>query len=102
MTVISACVSVPVLSVHTTVVEPSASTASSFLTNARRRAIRRTPIARDTERVAGSPSGTIATITPNANTNAGTRDSPVGSRTANTRAPIARAAPATRRAMDAT
>ncbi len=57
-TVISARVRVPVLSVHTTVVDPSASTASSCLTRACRRAIRRTPIARDTDMVAGRPSGT--------------------------------------------
>ena len=102
VTVISAWVSVPVLSVQMTVVEPSASTASSRLTSARRRAMRRTPMASDTDSVAGSPSGTSATITPSANTNADTSGWPVCSRRANRAAPIATASADTRRAMTAT
>src|SRR6202034_1473000 len=68
VTVISALVRVPVLSVQMTVVDPSVSTAASRLIRAWRAAIRRTAMARDTERVAGIPSGTSATMTPRANT----------------------------------
>ena len=57
-------VSVPVLSVQMTVVEPRASTAVSRLIRAWRRAIRRTATASETDIVAGSPSGTSATVTP--------------------------------------
>jgi len=65
-------------------------------------AIRRTPIASDTDSVAGRPSGTSATITPRANTNVATSGCPLGSRTTNTTAPISSAAAATRRAIAAT
>ena len=54
-------VSVRVLSVQTTVVDPSASTAASRRTSARRRAIRRRPIASAIVATAGRPSGTAAT-----------------------------------------
>ena len=54
-------VSVPVLSEHTTDADPSVSTDDRRLTIALRRAIRCTPSARTTERIAGSPSGTAAT-----------------------------------------
>ncbi|EXU64104.1 hypothetical protein Z951_32465 [Streptomyces sp. PRh5] len=101
-TVISARVSVPVLSVHTTLVDPSVSTASSCLMSACRRAMRRTPMASETDKVAGSPSGTSATITPSAKTNEETSPCPVGRRTAKSTAPVASAAPATRRAIEAT
>ena len=50
-------VSVPVLSVHTTVVEPRASTAGRWRMIALRRAIRLTPIARVIVTAAGRPSG---------------------------------------------
>ena len=68
-TVISALVSVPVLSVQMTVVDPGPSTAVSRLISAWRRAMRRTAIASETDIVAGSPSGTRATMTPSAKTN---------------------------------
>jgi hypothetical protein len=68
VTVISALVRVPVLSVQMTVVDPSVSTAASRLIRAWRAAIRRTAMARDTDKVAGRPSGTSATMTPRANT----------------------------------
>ena len=54
-------VSVPVLSVHTTDVEPSVSTAGSSRTTARRRAIRCTPMASAIVTIAGNPSGIAAT-----------------------------------------
>ena len=60
-TVIWLRVSVPVLSDATTVVEPSVSTAGRWRMIARRRAIRRTPIASAIVTTAGSPSGTAAT-----------------------------------------
>ena len=59
--VISFLVSVPVLSEQMTDAEPSVSTDDSFFTMARWRAIRCTPRARTTDRIAGSPSGTAAT-----------------------------------------
>ena len=102
-TVISALVKVPVLSVQMTVVEPSVSTASSFLINALRFAMRRTPIANETDNVAGSPSGTSATMTPSAKTNASvTFDPLVVARNANNTAPRPMAATETRLAMIAT
>ena len=60
----------PVLSVAITVVAPSASTDDSFLTIAFRLAIRRTPKASTTDKMAGNPSGTAATAsaTPNSST----------------------------------
>ena len=54
-------VSVRVLSLQTTVTEPSASTAASRRTSARRAAIRRSPIASAIVATAGSASGTAAT-----------------------------------------
>ena len=85
-----------------TVVEPSVSTADSRLMSAFRRAMRRTPIASDTDKVAGRPSGTRATITPSANTNESTNALPVLTRSPNSRAPIAIATADTRLAMIAT
>ncbi len=63
-TLIRPSVSVPVLSVQITSVEPSVSTAVSRLTSARRRAMRRTPTASASVIVGSSPSGTLATISP--------------------------------------
>jgi hypothetical protein len=60
-TVISDLVSVPVLSEAMTEAEPSVSTEDSFLTMARCLAIRCTPSASTTDKIAGSPSGTAAT-----------------------------------------
>ena len=59
--VISFLVSVPVLSEQITDAEPSVSTDESLFTIARRRAMRCTPSASTTDRIAGSPSGTAAT-----------------------------------------
>ena len=59
--VISLRVRVPVLSVQITVADPSVSTDESRFTIARLLAIRCTPSARTTDRIAGSPSGTAAT-----------------------------------------
>ena len=53
--------SVPVLSVQMTIVEPSVSTAGSLRMMARRRAIRLTPMARVIVTAAGKPSGMAAT-----------------------------------------
>mmetsp|Transcript_15769 Transcript_15769/g.33327 ORF Transcript_15769/g.33327 Transcript_15769/m.33327 type:complete len:200 (+) Transcript_15769:1998-2597(+) len=61
LAVISFCVSVPVLSLATTVAHPSVSTAVSFLTMALWRAMRSTPSARVTVTQMGSPSGMAAT-----------------------------------------
>ena len=69
-------VKVPVLSVQMTSVEPSVSTAVSFLTSARRLAIRRTPTASASVIVGSSPSGTLATRSPIAKTPASPRLSP--------------------------
>ena len=55
-------VSVPVLSLHMTVTEPSVSTAGSRRMTALREAIRRTPIASVMVMIAGRPSGMAATI----------------------------------------
>ena len=68
--VISFLVSVPVLSEQMTDVDPSVSTDDSFFTIARRAAIRCTPSASTTDRIAGNPSGTAATAidTPSSNT----------------------------------
>jgi hypothetical protein len=60
-TVISDLVSVPVLSEAMTEAEPSVSTEDSFLTMAPCLAIRCTPSASTTDKIAGSPSGTAAT-----------------------------------------
>ena len=69
-TVISPRVSVPVLSDAMTEADPSVSTEASFLTMAWWRAMRRTPIASTTDRIAGRPSGTAATArdTPSSST----------------------------------
>jgi hypothetical protein len=68
--VISERVSVPVLSEAMTEAEPRVSTEESFLTMALRAAMRCTPMASTTERMAGSPSGTAATAsdTPSSST----------------------------------
>ena len=63
-------VSVPVLSVQITVVEPSVSTALRRLTSAPRRASPATPTASASVIVGSSPSGTFATISPIAKVNA--------------------------------
>ena len=63
-------VSVPVLSVQITVVEPSVSTALSRLTTAPRRASSRTPTASASVIVGSRPSGTLATSRPMAKVNA--------------------------------
>ena len=62
VTVISLRVSVPVLSVQMTVVEPSVSTAESRRTIAPRAAMRCMPTASAMVIATGSPSGTIETI----------------------------------------
>jgi hypothetical protein len=69
-------VSVPVLSVQITTVEPSVSTALSRLTTAPRRANDRTPTARASVIVGSSPSGTFATSRPTAKTAASAKVSP--------------------------
>ena len=69
-------VSVPVLSVQITSVEPSVSTAVRRLTSARRAAIRRTPPASERVIVGKSPSGTLATSKPIANVTAAASDRP--------------------------
>ncbi len=69
-------VSVPVLSVQMTVVDPSASTALNRFTTAPRRASERTPAASARVIVGSSPSGTLATSSPTANTHASGRPSP--------------------------
>ena len=61
MTVILFCVSVPVLSEHMTCVQPSVSTAVSFLMTAERFDILVTPIERTMVTTAASPSGIAAT-----------------------------------------
>ncbi|GAA1222278.1 hypothetical protein GCM10009665_10640 [Kitasatospora nipponensis] len=69
-------VSVPVLSVQTTLVEPSVSTAESRFTTAPRRARARTPAARARVTVGSRPSGTLATSRPIANVIVAVSDSP--------------------------
>ena len=68
--VISERVSVPVLSEQMTEAEPSVSTDESFLTTALRLAMRCTPSASTSDRIAGRPSGTAATAsdTPSSST----------------------------------
>jgi hypothetical protein len=66
------CVSVPVLSVQMTVVDPSVSTAGSRRVTARRCAIRCTPTARAMVTIAGSPSGIAATASETAASTAST------------------------------
>ncbi len=61
MTVISLRVSVPVLSLQITVVQPRVSTAASLRTTARRRAMRCTPTASAMVIATGRPSGTMPT-----------------------------------------
>ncbi len=63
-TVIRFCVSVPVLSVHTTVVAPSASIAPRCRTRTFRVAMRREAMASDSVTVGSRPSGTLATMMP--------------------------------------
>ena len=69
-------VSVPVLSVQTTVVDPSVSTALSRFTSAPLRARLRTPTARASVIVGSRPSGTLATSSPIANAMLSAVDSP--------------------------
>jgi hypothetical protein len=69
-------VSVPVLSVQMTVVEPSVSTALRRLTTAPRRARSRTPTASARVMVGSSPSGTFATSSPIAKLMAAAQPSP--------------------------
>ena len=73
--VISFFVSVPVLSEQITDAEPSVSTDDSFFTIACRRAMRCTPSASTTDRIAGRPSGTAATAseTPSSSTSTTSR-----------------------------
>ncbi|EXI73055.1 MAG: hypothetical protein AW07_02987 [Candidatus Accumulibacter sp. SK-11] len=61
------CVNVPVLSLQITVVEPSVSTAGRWRTSALRLAIRWVAMASDRVTVGRSPSGTLATMMPMAN-----------------------------------
>ncbi len=77
--VISFRVRVPVLSEHTTEADPNVSTDDSFLTIARSPAMRCTPKASTTDRIAGSPSGTAATAsdTPTSNTSTRSEASPM-------------------------
>ncbi len=70
VTVISFCVSVPVLSEQITVVQPSVSTADRRFTRACSFAIRCTAIASESVTVGKSPSGMNATIIPSAKMNA--------------------------------
>ncbi len=72
-------VRVPVLSVHTKVVDPSVSTDSSRRTSACRCAMRCAPIASDKVTVGSRPSGTNATVTPIANRNPSRADVPMRS-----------------------
>ena len=76
VTVIWLRVSVPVLSVHTTVQPPSVSTAASRLTSALRFAIRCTPSASETLTAVGSPSGMAETAAATENNSISTSDSP--------------------------
>ena len=69
LTVISFCVSVPVLSVQMTLVEPSASTDESDFTRALRLLMRCTAMAKDSVTVGSSPSGMNATTMPSAKMN---------------------------------
>ncbi len=69
-------VSVPVLSVQMTLVDPSVSTALSRLTSAPRRARTRTPSASASVMVGSRPSGTFATMRPTANTAASEKGRP--------------------------
>ena len=82
-TVISFCVSVPVLSVQMTIVLPSVSTAGSLRMIARRFAIRFTPMASVTVTAAGRPSGIAATARAIDALNISTRSSPRTSPTTN-------------------
>ncbi len=72
-------VSVPVLSVQITVVEPSVSTALKRFTSAPRRARPATPTASASVIVGSRPSGTFATMRPTANVNASSSGSPATS-----------------------
>ena len=73
-------VSVPVLSVQITVVDPNVSSAERRLTTAPRRARSRTPTANARVMVGSSPSGTLATISPIANVAAAAQLKPVRTR----------------------
>ena len=82
-TVISFWVSVPVLSVQMTMVEPSVSTAGSLRMMARRFAMRLTPMASVMVTAAGSPSGMAATASAIEALNISTRPCPRTSPMAN-------------------
>ena len=66
-------VSVPVLSEAMTEAEPRVSTECSSLTTALRLAMSWTPMARTTDKIAGSPSGTAATASETPSSNTATR-----------------------------
>ncbi len=82
-TVISFCVSVPVLSEQITVVEPSVSTAGSFRMMAWRCAMRATPIASVIVSAAGSPSGIAPTASATAARNMSSHAWPCNTPTTN-------------------
>ena len=85
-------VSVPVLSVQITSVEPSVSTALRRLTTAPWRTSPRTPTARASVITGSSPSGTLPTSSPIANTTASENGSPAPKAASGTKAmPIATA-----------
>jgi hypothetical protein len=65
--------------VQITVVDPSVSTALSFLTSASWRARTRTPTPKASVMVGRGPSGTLPTSKPMANTAAAEKDSPAAS-----------------------
>ncbi len=77
VTCIRFCVSVPVLSVQITVVDPSVSTADRRFTTAPARASTRTPTASASVIVGSRPSGTFATSRPIAKLSASGTDRPV-------------------------
>ena len=85
--VISERVRVPVLSEQMTEAEPRVSTLVSLLTTALWVAMRCTPRARTTDRIAGRPSGTAATASETPSRRAGTIVSGVRSRARSSRVP---------------
>ena len=91
------CVSVPVLSVQMTVVQPSASTAGRWRISALRFAMRCEPIASASVTVGSSPSGTFATMMPMAKMKVAQNGSPIAWPTKKKITPSASASPATMR-----
>ena len=91
------CVSVPVLSVQMTVVQPSASTAGRWRISALRLAMRCEPIASASVTVGSSPSGTFATMMPMAKMKFSQNDSPIARPMKKKITPSASASPATMR-----